>query len=511
MIFQLKTPISLLIFAALVALGLSVAPSLTHAAGCGGDKQKVCEPTSAKKLKDKFNPKPKGANKFNGKYWTCTDGYKKNSNRKWSHSKACKKKKKRKPAKNHGPVKNKKPSGSFYNVKTKAFWSCPSGYDRNTGTSITSSKACKPGVGDRCKKGMVSYRKYCYKKNDCGASNERPCKLTEKSPSGVRRCKKGLSYDFIAGKCISSKTALCLLATRTINAVHNGGKSVAKLYKTFNDINQKFDKYTGDLRGEIIGAVPGLGKVQENAEKKRKWAEGKLGKGADQEKFINDLVKQIEKISTSSAPGFMKDFMAYSKTLKKNSKKILKEFGKDKICTGNKDYRNGVVAKLGFEAPKLKKSMLQELESYGEKFAGSLVGSAHAAAKQRFFLQLGVSVSANYYVGGTVEIALITDFKKYNHLHVIVGPSGTVGMGGEGGVAVGVFPKVSTDDFPGWSSGIAVSGSPKKKWPVSGGLAMLMSGDFKLQGVGAAVAVGAGSGPPVNGAINYTHDWQLTK
>lgn len=358
---------------------------------------------------------------------------------------------------------------------------------------------------------MVTYRKYCYAKNDCGAENERPCKLTEKSPGGGRRCKKKLSYDFIAGKCVASKTALCLMVARTINAVHNGGKSVKKLYSKFNDINQEFDKYTGNLRGEIFAAIPGLGDVQKKAKKKQDKVEKILGKGADREKFIDDLVKEIEKIAASKAPGFMTDFMAYSKTLKKSSKAILKEFGKDEICTGNKDYREKVVAKLGFAAPKLKKSMPQELEGYGEMFADSLVGTAHAASNKHFFLQIGVGVSANYYVGGTVEIALITDFKDYTHLHVIVGSSGTGGAGGEGGIAIGVFPKAATDDFPGWSSGIAVSGSPKKKWPVSGGLAMLMSGDFKLQGVGATVAVGAGSGPPVNGSINYTFDWSLTE
>jgi len=501
-------------FAFIAATGLLAGPigATSAAAACGGNKQKVCEPTKAKYLKDKFNPRPSGAKKFDGRYWKCPSGYKKNTSRKWSHDKTCKDGKKRKPAKNLGRVTNSKPKGSFYNEKTKAYWSCPSDYVRNTGTKIKAGNACRPKIGEGCDKGTVRYRGYCYKKNDCGARNERPCKLVEKSPSGVRRCQKGLSYDFIAGKCIASKMALCLMVARTINAVHNGGKTVEKLFKTYNDVNMKFDKYTGNIRNEIAENLPGISNIRKEAEKKQKWAESKIGSGKDQEEFFNKITAEISKLDRSgSTKKFMKTFASYAKTLKNNHKKIIKEFGKDKICLGGKSYREKVIERLGFTPPDGKADLGDTLMDYAGNLSDFIISPAEAASSGRFFIQLGVGASLNYYGGVSGEIAFITDFKKYNRLHMIVGPSGTTGIGAEGGVALGVFPKVKPTDFPGWSSGIGVSAGIKKKWPISAGLALLMSGDFQLQGVGATFGAGVGSGGRVAGSANYTHDWQIAE
>ena len=156
---------------AAVALGLALTPSPVRAASdatpsCGGEDQKFCSPSKAKRLVNKFREQPSGTKKARGSYWSCPSGYKKIVTRKWNSDKACKKKSKRSKAKNHGPVQNAKPSGSFLNAKTKAYWSCPSGYFRKPLAKIESSKACIPKLGNKCDGNLVAFGGVCNQRNN---------------------------------------------------------------------------------------------------------------------------------------------------------------------------------------------------------------------------------------------------------------------------------------------------------------------------------------------------------
>ena len=150
-----------------IALGFALTPSAARADAtphCGGNKQKICGPTKAKRLVDRYRRQPSGTKKALGYYWSCPSGYKKVVLRKWNSSKACKQKRKTTKAKNHGSVENRKPAGSIYNLKTKAYWSCPAGYLRKPLAKIDSTSACiVKRLGGRCDRGHIPYKNYCRK------------------------------------------------------------------------------------------------------------------------------------------------------------------------------------------------------------------------------------------------------------------------------------------------------------------------------------------------------------
>ena len=89
-------------------------------------------------------------------------------------------------------------SGSFFDAADKgSCWSCPAGYNRNL-NSVKDAAACTAQLS--CATNHIEVRGKCYKKDQCGLVNQRPCLLVEHIPS----CKNNLTESIRDNKCVGS-------------------------------------------------------------------------------------------------------------------------------------------------------------------------------------------------------------------------------------------------------------------------------------------------------------------
>jgi hypothetical protein len=293
----------------------------------------------------------------------------------------------------------------------------------------------------------------------CGTQGDRPCLITERIPS----CDSGLIEDFVNNRCVSvsAKAAVCIATVSALKA----GQTVAGFADVFN------------------------------ASKSRTSAtRSKYQNKPDHDQLLAQIEREIAR-HVHVVPE-LKRVMALMSARRAQLEEL---FSPSNFCSLPVTQINQRLAALGL-AP-----------SFPLRKAGALpelIGSAHAAAGEHFFLGYQLGVSGGVGIGAQVALLFVTDFRGSGGKYVSVGPqivtNAAIGLSPLG---LQFFPKVGIASFTGWGFGGAVSGGPPTK-AVAAGVDASFNDRMVFQGFGISGSVGLGA-IPGDLAVSASHAWKL--
>lgn len=472
-----------------ISSGSATAKDITS--GCGALKQVKCTTSKATYKGKVIKAKPKGAffdPRKGGEWWKCPSNYPRRTAYAVTDKRACATKslwpnEKLTKAQYLGKRTNRKPAGAFVDsrldklTKGAEYWSCPKGYDRNA-NAVTDKAACTVRLKYVCDSskyipvGSVG-KEVCYKRNDCGALNGRPCQIVERLPS----CNKGLAEDFVAHECVTENVARCLFAVRAIRFFE--GESDSKSKKSAAAENKSQSKKMPAFESKPSGA-------------------SKLGSGNKAQ--INTSGEAFLKQHKQSALQ-----LKTSVNLLSGKKKALnKAFTKDSFCSGTQAQRDRAFRKA------IPKKLSIKLKKKAGLMDGLFIKSAHAAEKERFFMSYDIVHAAGAGIGYAVGLHYVEDENGNSGAYFSMGPEIVTNVGADVSFGVSFYPKVKTDSFEGWGTTVGISAGPPTK-VVAGTVDIHFSDEKFTEVVGFGFLVAAGVGmSPVDVTVGWAHNWKLS-
>ena len=473
---------------AAISAGSATAKDITPK--CGALSQVKCTTSKATYRGKVTKAKPKGAffdPRKGGEWWECPSSHPRRTAHAVTDKRACATKnllgEKLTGAKYLGKSTNPKPSGAFVDprldklTRGPEYWSCPTGYDRNA-NAVTDKAACTVRLKYVCDSskyipvGSVG-KEVCYKRNDCGTLNGRPCQIVERLPS----CNTGLAEDFVAHECVTENVARCLFAVRAIRFFE--GESGSKSKKAAAAENKSQSK-----------KMPAF--------ESKPSAKSSLGSG-DKAKINKSGEAFLKKHKVAAL-----QVKASVNSLSGKKKALSKAFTKDSFCSGTQAQRDSAFRK---EIPE---KLSIDLKKKAGLMDGLFIKSAHAAEKERFFMSYDIVHAAGAGIGYSIGLHYVQDENGNSGAYFSMGPELVTNVGADVSFGVSFYPKVKTDSFEGWGSTVGISAGPPTK-VVAGTVDIHFSDEnfTDVVGFGFLAAVGVGMSP-VDVTVGWAHSWKLS-